>query len=255
MHWNSGDDDEREHSAADSRRAQKTRSIADARARSLVRPKLWSPPKGRRTRPLSDKELLARTEARFAALYSSGKIQVIAGREYAVRSSVFEEREKLIRELDALRRKLGPTRVGAGILWEIQRRGCVYRLAPYDAYTSDFYAVVNWQGPTRGRHALRDRVVWLLWHFRDRAAVTIGRSSSKRRRPLKLCTSCGEQISSPRPFRCRACGGSTFTFKDIEVAGSRTPRITKVYLRQRFKLSRRELDRILAAVPTPPPSE
>lgn len=220
--------------------------------------RLRSPVQGRTAKPRPDHEILDAIDKRIASLYRN-KIQVIDGRE-SKSASVAAELANLVAQRNALWSKLGPTQVLAGVVYQMRRDGKAYCFAPRRAWLGPFMRATNTTRPTfRGRLASRDLLLWLLWHFRDKALIQIGHVGHKVRGSRVDCPSCGLRHvyhRRPRDERglsyCRRCGERTHRsvpdtpgFQELKLAT-----ITKAWLRRRFRVSRRTLDRILS-VPLP----
>ncbi len=215
----------------------------------------------RRIRPrvISTQEMLDSNRIEIRRLYETGKIQVINGREHFA-PGVKEESDRLWKRRWALQAKLGPARLLSGLGYHIQVSGMDYSFSPYFAWLREFAAAYNSSLPTPlGPRSTRDRVIWLLWHFRRKALLQAGQTPHKVRGPLVRCGQCGfrhRYIDRPMDDKgvrsCRRCG--SHQHQDISGSPKLTPlpRITKTFFRQRFRISPRRLERILA-VPPPPP--
>ncbi len=156
--------------------------------------------------------------------------------------------------------KLGPNRVSGWFPHHFRLNGRSYSIDPYVAWIHELLAVSSADLKVHERTLnLRDTVIWLLWHFRKKGVIYVGKLDSKIRGHLRECAQCQYRFNLRKTLNhpdskpgCPKCGylGS----KEIEpkvVVAKRIDRITKEWLCWRFKLSRRDIYRILSAVPTP----
>jgi hypothetical protein len=147
-------------------------------------------------------------------LYETGQIQIHEGREYIV-PAANKECVRLWTQRYELRDQLGPRDL-SGMSFHIRSAGVIYSMTPtWDEFGNALEAF-NTTTPTPfGPHSQRDRIVRFLFDTRGRGAT--------------------EVISLPT----HGTGGQP-VYKSF-------PRLTKRYLRWRFKMSVRELIRILKA--------
>lgn len=226
-----------------------------------LRPSQYRPPQlsspGQRTRTVTYEEQLENNRVRIARLYESGRIEVIDGREH-FGPGAREEFDRLLEERNLLRSKVNPMVVPGFVGYEIHVNGVAYSFTPYAAWERLFMSAWTTTLPTpHGPHSTRDRLLWLMYHFRDRAIIQAGTTPRKVRGPFVECAACGfkhRYLSRPKNKSglsvCRRCGDNRF--RDISDQPILKPleEITKTFLCRRFRVSRRVLDKVLA-VPAP----
>ena len=213
-----------------------------------------------KTRSISTIQLSRRIEQRLCQLYKSGQIRAEKG-QLIYSPGAAAERGKLLDQLRAVHRKLGDARVPSGFVYEIHVHRTVYSFCPYIFWLDGLLqATAQWLPRSRGPTAKRDRAVWYLWHFRSKADVQVGTKGSKSLQGWVDCESCGYRHSlrrRPRDERgisyCSRCGGQAHRRVPEQVVLKPIGRITKASLRRRFKLSIRQLDKIIS-ISSPPDS-
>lgn len=212
-----------------------------------------------KSREVPDHELLERIQARIARMYQTGRIQVVDGREI-ITPEAKRERTCLEEQRDALELKLGPTQVLGGIVHHVRVHGKAYAIAPYAEWLDELLRATAITFNPReliGTHPMRNRLVWLVWHFRDKAVIQVGATAHKVRGSLVECVECGYRhryLGRPRDehgiSRCRRCSCLTYRTVPEEIAFRPFGKVTRSGLQRRFRLSKRYLDRVLA-VPLP----
>jgi hypothetical protein len=201
-----------------------------------------------RDRVIPDCDVLQGIRERMAQLYESGRIRVVDGRE-CFAPGARDEMERLFQERHCIWKRLGSTRIHGGFDFQIKLNGVAYRFSPYMAWEMEFLKAFEAALPTPyGPHVARDRLLWLIWHFRHRAVIQVGKTPNKVRGPLGECTSCGypHRVVPGGQHGCPRCHG--VQYRDVSGQASLRPfgRVTKAGLRRRFKVSRYGLDCILA---------
>ncbi len=210
-----------------------------------------------KSRTVGDHDLLRRIEGRIAEIYQSGQIQVVDGREIKTPEAA-RELARLEEQRDAVERKLGPTQVLFGFVNQVHLRGKVYTLAAYRMWAAPFCRAIVADPPQfGGPSARRDRLLWLLWNFRDKAVIQVGATAHKVRGSLVECAECGYRhryLSRPRNLHgfssCRRCSALAYRIVPETIRYKPFGKITRIGLHRRFRISKRQLDRVLA-VPLP----
>jgi hypothetical protein len=152
-----------------------------------------------------------------------------------------------------IERRLGPTRVLCGFPMNIHYNGIGYVIHPFQAWVQEYFQTFDHHPQSRGRWlSNRDRIVWMLWHFRAKALLLTGPLTSKVRFFSSECTNCGRRFSVLKRAEagkrgCPRCGCRTHKDVTPDVIPKPLGKITKRALRERFKISERRLKRILAA--------
>lgn len=229
--------------------------LVDARPKTHARRRLTTTRQSRTSTP-SDRALLARISQRIANLYSSGAIQLVVenGTREVMTPEIGATLATLRAKRNVIENKLGPTRLPSGYVHELRLNGKAYVFEPYVAWREQFRRATSFGQPpsTRFRNR-RDELVWLLWNLRHRAMIEVAETAHKVCGSLVECPRCGHQhphhsrARDEHGFtRCRKCGEGTH--RDVRERLDRKPfgRITKTGLLRRFRLSERNLDRVLA---------
>lgn len=210
-----------------------------------------------RTKSVGDQELLERVQTRIRKLYADGSITVRAGREYFA-TGARDRLTRLQQERSALWRKLGPAQVLGGVLYELRRQGKAYSFSPFVEWLELFLRATSHDATLlTGRYASRNRLMWLLWNFRHRAHIAVAKTEYQGRGSRVECPSCGDRHGSHRRrkdeqgwSRCPKCGEPTHRTVPEKLELRPFGKITKTGLMRRFRISRRNLDRLLR-VPLP----
>jgi hypothetical protein len=159
----------------------------------------------------------------------------------------------------AAAKKIGPDRLpsGAAIHWRMNNRE--YVISPYESWMGALLCDSNAKLQARGRSlSYRARAIFFLWHYRDKAEITIARLESKSAPFRRRCADCSHRYlpihrSDGALARrgCPKCGSPRFQALAPRSVQRPFGRITKLELQRRFKVSARALERILSAVATP----
>ena len=221
----------------------------------LIRPRKPLP-RTIRPRTIPDSDVLKEIEESIRRLYEREDISVVAGREY-FKPGIKEKLEELRNRRNVLWRKLGPTRLLSGTVYELWLNGKAYVFAPYVKWMVEFWASCSSTMSLSQRPlSRRDHLIWFLWHFRDRAKVEIGRTPHKVRGGLAKCVKCGKEdryLGRPRNQKgvttCRQCGNPTYQRIQGEIPTKPFGPISKAALRRRFRISRPYLEKILSVTP------
>lgn len=223
-----------------------------------------------KTSTASTEKQLALTQSRMAEHLISGRVRErwltdpVTGKAiecvFVGDSDAVTQMNRLAAQRSLLWHKLGPERISGWFPYHFHHNGRAYCLDPYVAWISDLHAALDSDLRVRGRVlTARDSVIWLLWYFRNKVVVRVGRLDSKIRGNLRECAQCKHRYrfrinfdpAKWKPGCCPKCG--YLGAKHIEPKAVLKPigRITKAGLRRRFKLSPRTLERILSATPDP----
>jgi predicted Zn-ribbon and HTH transcriptional regulator len=195
---------------------------------------------------------------RFLATYAQGdtpgSIQLVE--RVPIGSDQDVERFRLLNEQSRVAaERLGSERIESGFAIRYHHNGREYVVAPYEEWGIEILRDSLQSLRVRDRSlGKRDRIVWSLWHYRNKAVISMGRLDSKIAAFRWKCAECGHARAPMRyPQGCPKCGSRRY--RDItgtsrlEALG----RITKAALRRRFKISERHLARILSAELEPVP--
>ena len=232
---------------------RKLTTLGDARTKHHGRVRVS---KQGRTTAVNEEDLFLRIESRIAKLFASRRVR-IEGRHEVGDAKTLGELKKLRDQRRALMIRLGPARVPLGVTHEIHHNGVSFRFAPFLEARELVQRLLRWAGPTiHGPTARRDRLLWMIWHFRRRAVIQRARLPTKVRGGLSVCAQCGHKHrtlsridSDGRSRGCPRCGDRTHKRIQPKIEFLPFGRITQVELRRRFKVSERQLQRILHATP------
>jgi hypothetical protein len=180
----------------------------------------------------------------------------VDGREYFLPGAK-EEQERLFDERHCVWKRIGLARIPSGFGFEIRLNGVAYTYFPNMVSAMELLEAFNQALPTpSGPREKRNRIVWLIWHFRARADIQAGPTADKVRSPMGECTSCGYRhgIMTRTQSGCPRCHGASYRQLTRPATLSSFGRITKARLRRRFKMSRYELDILLSYSPPLPVS-
>jgi hypothetical protein len=154
-----------------------------------------------------------------------------------------------------IERQLGPHELLCGMPTNFHHNGIGYVVHPYQAWTREWVAAFGCFPQVNGTWLnTRDTIIWYLWHYRKKALILTGPLSSKVRFFTMECVQCGHRRSpfgarrkAREPLRCPKCnqGG----FKDVTPSVNARPfgSITRIGLRRRFRVRKREMQWILSA--------
>lgn len=162
-----------------------------------------------RKRKLTLEEQLEENRQAINRQIEVGDVFYVGGLEH-IKNSAFKKYCRLWRERFDLQQRLGPL-LSSGISMQTIRNGVSYSVTPLLGNFEEALAAFNSESPTPyGPHTQRDRIVRVLFSSRRKGAIEVVKVS-----------------------------------KDGRQCFSSFPRITKAYLRRRFKLRSRYLARIL----------
>jgi hypothetical protein len=224
-----------------------------------------------KTSEVSERDQFDRLNRRIADMERSGRIKIQEIREQTdepwsdrlianVACGTPEDLavyERLQKFRAAIEKKLTADRLPSGIAVHFRVNDREYVISPYARWAGACFCDSNSRLESRGKPMTnRERAIYFLWEYRNKADITVARLESKSAPFRRRCADCKRRYS---PYvgsdstvarrGCPKCGSPRFQSLAPRSAQRPFGRVTKVGLRQRFKLSRRTLDRLLAASP------